>query len=94
MVSEQEILTTYTDTKKPRAERQRYLESQYHFKCGCDVCKLSDTLSAQSDARLSRMTELLGKLPAWNNDQIDGKQAIDIINEIWAIGEVEGYTSE
>ena len=33
-------------------------------------------------------------LATWNTGEIDGKQAIKLINWIWGIGEEEGYRSE
>jgi hypothetical protein len=40
------------------------------------------------------MSELYEQLGSWSRAEIDGKQAIDIVNKIWALGEKEGYWSE
>ena len=40
------------------------------------------------------MNELYSKLGTWQHGEIDGKEAIRIVREIWGIGEEEGYWSE
>jgi len=90
----EEILTTYTNTKKPRAERRNFLSQQYGFNCTCAVCSLPDALSRASDKRLAHMTELLEKLARWGHANIDGEEAIEVVRKIWDVGEREGYWSE
>ncbi|KAI0785221.1 hypothetical protein C8Q75DRAFT_723079 [Abortiporus biennis] len=90
----QELLTTYTDTKRPRNERRNYLKTMYGFDCQCSVCSLSDEASLASDRRLSEMSELRAKLSSWQNGELTGKQAVGIVNRIWHLGDEEGYWSE
>jgi len=40
------------------------------------------------------MRTLKEKLATWGTDTIDGKEATKFVNEIWAVGEAEGYWSE
>ncbi|KAH8114591.1 hypothetical protein DFH11DRAFT_1508453 [Phellopilus nigrolimitatus] len=89
-----ELLTTYTDTKKSREERQHYLKSFYDFPCTCSVCSLPDPESAASDDRLTRMSSLSQTFASWGHGQIDGKEATRIANEIWTLGKEEVYWSE
>jgi len=44
--------------------------------------------------RLTKMSVLYEHLTQWSRGEINGKQAIDIINNIWHLGEEEGYWSE
>ncbi|PAV17308.1 SET domain-containing [Pyrrhoderma noxium] len=90
----EELLTTYTDTKRPRQERQNYLKSYYDFTCTCPVCSLQGLESQLSDKRLSEMTSLGQKFASWGSYQIDGNTASHIANTIWGLGEEEGYWSE
>ncbi|PPQ81272.1 hypothetical protein CVT25_015056 [Psilocybe cyanescens] len=90
----QELLTTYTDTKRPRQERRAYLTQQYGFHCTCDVCSLPDGLSKASDRRLSEISSLYRKFATWGSKDIDGIEAINYIRKIWGIEDEEGYWSE
>ncbi|KAG8892411.1 hypothetical protein FRC01_014183 [Tulasnella sp. 417] len=90
----EELLTTYIDSKKPRAERQKYLKENYHFECDCAVCTLPDEQSKESDRRLSTMANLYVKLKAWNEKTLTGSEAIAIVKKIWELGEEERYVSE
>jgi len=90
----EEILTTYTNTKKPRAERQNFLLQQYGFNCTCAICSLPDARSRASDKRLAHMTELSEKLARWRYANIDGDEAIEVVRKIWDVREREGYWSE
>ncbi|KIO20280.1 hypothetical protein M407DRAFT_245866 [Tulasnella calospora MUT 4182] len=90
----EELLTTYIDSKKPRAERQKYLKENYHFDCDCRVCTLPDEQSKESDRRLSSMTNLYAKLKAWNEKTLTGSEAIAVVRKIWELGEEERYVSE
>ncbi|KAJ3545335.1 hypothetical protein NM688_g5636 [Phlebia brevispora] len=90
----EELLTTYLDTKRPRVERQQHLRQHYGFECQCAVCSLSDSASAESDKRLSKMAELYARFSTWQHGDLTGKEAIDIAREIWVTGEKEGYWSE
>ncbi|EKM51476.1 uncharacterized protein PHACADRAFT_102067, partial [Phanerochaete carnosa HHB-10118-sp] len=90
----QELLTTYLDTKRSRDSRREILRAHYGFTCQCSVCSLPDGESERSDDRLRKMVELYARLRTWQNGSLSGKQAIDIVRQIWAIGEQEGYWSE
>ncbi|KAF8604514.1 hypothetical protein BDV93DRAFT_440386 [Ceratobasidium sp. AG-I] len=93
-VSGGEILTTYTDTKRPRADRQSYLREIYHFDCACEVCSLPPNESAASDRRLSTIIDLKNLFSMWGNGDIKGREAIKQARRIWALMETEGYLSE
>ncbi|EJC97968.1 uncharacterized protein FOMMEDRAFT_149425 [Fomitiporia mediterranea MF3/22] len=90
----QELLTTYTDTKRPRRERQHYLKSYYDFTCSCSVCSLPESESLASDERLSKMSSLHQTFASWGTREVDGINASLIAKAIWEIGEEEGYWSE
>ena len=90
----EEILTSYTDTKRPRHERQQYLKEAYNFMCTCAVCSLPPQESKRSDERLVEMSRLKAQLAAWGRKEIGGEEATRIINKIWSVGEEEGYLSE
>ncbi|KAF8336986.1 uncharacterized protein EI90DRAFT_2910914 [Cantharellus anzutake] len=90
----EELLTTYTDTKKPRAVRREYLSQHYHFQCNCAVCSLPDNESQKSDDRLVRYAENRLALSSWASGRIGGVDAIRLVKEIWSIGQEEGYLSE
>jgi len=90
----QELVTVYTDTKRPRDERRAYLSKMYNFFCECSVCALPSNESIASDGRLTRMQNVKNKFATWGANAIDGKEATRLVNEIWEIGETEGYWSE
>ncbi|KAF8195503.1 hypothetical protein BJ912DRAFT_957233 [Pholiota molesta] len=89
-----ELLTTYTDSKRPRHERRAYLSQQYGFHCTCDVCSLPDALSKASDERLSAISTLYEVFATWGSNTIEGPEAIDHIRKIWQLEDQEGYWSE
>ncbi|KAF8918868.1 hypothetical protein CPB85DRAFT_1279125, partial [Mucidula mucida] len=94
IVKGQEILTVYTDTKRPRSERRDYLSSSYDFECMCAVCSLPEAQSLESDRRLIEISGLYNRLSTWGTNSISGSEAIQIVREIWALGNQEGYWSE
>lgn len=94
IVKGQEILTTYTDTKRPRRDRQAYLREIYHFDCACSVCALPEKESLVSDRRLGLMVDLRSMFAMWGKGEIKGAEAIKLARRIWSIGETEGYISE
>ncbi|KAF7299357.1 SET domain-containing protein 5 [Mycena indigotica] len=90
----QELLTTYTDTKRPRNERRAFLSSHYGFECTCAVCSLDNAGSLASDRRLTSISEFYRYFATWGNGDITGVEAIEAINNIWKLEEEEGYWSE
>lgn len=40
------------------------------------------------------MTELYAQFKTWQDGSLSGQQALDIVRDIWAVGEQEGYWSE
>lgn len=90
----EELLTTYTDTKKPRDQRRAYLEQNYGFRCTCSVCSLPEAKSKASDARLSRMASNWARFAKWIDESIDGVEALRLVREIWKDADEEGYLSE
>jgi hypothetical protein len=90
----QELITVYTDTKRPRDERRAFLSNTYNFFCECSVCALPTNESIASDERLAQMRTLKEKFATWGASAIDGKEATRLANEIWGVGEAEGYWSE
>ncbi|CUA76003.1 hypothetical protein RSOLAG22IIIB_02009 [Rhizoctonia solani] len=90
----QEILTTYTNTKRRRSERRAHLRAVYHFDCACSVCALPKEESAASDRRLGQMADAYSMFSMWGTDSIKGAEAIKLAKRIWSIGDTEGYISE
>ncbi|EMD35001.1 hypothetical protein CERSUDRAFT_54156, partial [Gelatoporia subvermispora B] len=90
----EELLTTYTDTKRPRDARRQFLEAHYGFRCGCSVCSLPPEPLEASDRRLSAMADLYQRFSWWQHGRVTGLEAEGVASEIWAIGEEEGYWSE
>ncbi|PPQ66612.1 hypothetical protein CVT26_009373 [Gymnopilus dilepis] len=90
----EELITTYTNTKKTRDQRRAFLQQHYGFHCTCAVCSLPDDLSKASDERLTTISSLYEKFAAWGREEIDGAEAVEIIRQIWRIEDEEGYTSE
>jgi hypothetical protein len=88
-----EILTAYTNTRKPRDERRAFLSKHYGFNCTCDVCSLPEPLSKASDKRLLEISRRYEKFKTWESE-INGVEAIQHIRKIWEIEEEEGYWSE
>ncbi|KAJ7644357.1 hypothetical protein FB45DRAFT_721193, partial [Roridomyces roridus] len=89
----EELLTTYTDTKRTRNERRQWLSQQYGFQCNCAVCSLDDAASKVSDDRLTAISQLYDRFSTWPRGAINGVEAIQIVNEIWKLQELEGYWS-
>ncbi|KZT28875.1 hypothetical protein NEOLEDRAFT_1086618 [Neolentinus lepideus HHB14362 ss-1] len=94
-----ELLTTYTDSKRKRDDRRNYLSSQYAFNCTCAVCSLPEPASRASDRCLEAMTHLYSKFASWgagaiDAGAIDGREAVDVARAIWKLGDEEGYWSE
>lgn len=89
-----ELLAAYFGTRQTRDERRHYLMQNYGFYCMCTRCALPDEESKASDVRLSTMNDLYKRLRTWGRGAIDGREAIRLVKQIWAIGEEEGYTSE
>ncbi|KAI0356426.1 SET domain-containing protein [Trametes cingulata] len=90
----EELLTTYTNTKRPRHVRKEFLREHYGFDCQCAVCSLPEDLSALSDERLTAMTDLYARFSSWQHEAVSGKDAIAAAISIWRLGEEEGYWSE
>jgi hypothetical protein len=90
----EELLISYTDTKKTREERQSYLKQGYNFECECSVCTLPPEESRKSDFRLTQMAKLRTELGSWAGKEIGGEEATALVNRIWKLGEEEGYWSE
>lgn len=61
----EEITISYIDSEKNRAHRLQRLEKNWGFKCSCSACTAHPSLTAESDARLHQITELVGKLNDW-----------------------------
>ncbi|KAJ7134348.1 hypothetical protein C8R44DRAFT_770273 [Mycena epipterygia] len=90
----QELLTTYTDTKRTRRERREFLSQQYGFECTCAVCSLDGAASKASDERLTAISHYYGHLATWGSNTINGVEAISTINRMWSLEDEEGYWSE
>ncbi|CDO76092.1 hypothetical protein BN946_scf184649.g18 [Trametes cinnabarina] len=90
----EELLTTYTNTKRPRHVRREFLQEHYGFECQCAVCSLPDDLSAQSDERLNAVSDLYTRFSRWQHQLISGSEAAAAAISIWRLGEEEGYWSE
>ncbi|KAH9065391.1 hypothetical protein EDB87DRAFT_1595643 [Lactarius vividus] len=90
----EELLTAYFRTQQTRDERRRHLMQTYDFHCACVCCTLPDKESKDSDERLTTMGKLYDHLGTWGERTIDGRDAIRLVERIWAIGTEEGYTSE
>ncbi|QRW17837.1 ADP-ribosylation factor family [Rhizoctonia solani] len=79
----QEILTTYTNTKRRRSDRQAHLRAHYYFDCACSVCSLPKEESAASDRRLGQMADAYSMFSLWGSDNIKGTEAIKTAKKIW-----------
>ncbi|KAG8989488.1 hypothetical protein FRB90_002213 [Tulasnella sp. 427] len=90
----EELFTSYIDSKEPREARMKALKDDYHFECDCPVCSLPEHLSVQSDVKLSNLKELFERLKGWNDDSIDGKETIAIVNQIWDLSLELDYVNE
>ncbi|KAJ7465322.1 hypothetical protein FB451DRAFT_1352778 [Mycena latifolia] len=90
----QELLTTYTDTKRTRKDRREFLLQNYGFWCTCAVCSLDAPASEASDKRLTSISHYYAQLSTWGTNAITGAEAISTINKIWKLEDEEGYWSE
>lgn len=90
----EELLTTYTELRRPREQRRAYLTEHYGFYCTCSACSIPEEQSRASDIRLATISEEYGRFATWGNHEISGKEAIDHIRKIWALEDEEGYWSE
>ncbi|SJL07711.1 uncharacterized protein ARMOST_11061 [Armillaria ostoyae] len=90
----QELLTTYTDTKRPRKGRREFLSKHYGFHCACSVCSLPPSQSQASDERLNSISELYNLFSTWGTHSISGTEAINVVRRIWTLTDEEGYFSE
>ncbi|KAK0244024.1 hypothetical protein EDD85DRAFT_806503 [Armillaria nabsnona] len=90
----QELLTTYTDTKRPRKGRREFLSKHYGFHCACSVCSLPPSQSRASDERLNSISELYNLFSTWGTHSISGREAINVVRRIWTLTDEEGYFSE
>ncbi|KAH6629093.1 hypothetical protein C7974DRAFT_311449 [Boeremia exigua] len=61
----EEITISYVDSERNREHRMRRLENSWGFKCSCSACTAHPSLTAESDARLEQIAELVGKLNDW-----------------------------
>jgi len=91
---DEELLIAYFKTRQTRDERRRHLMQAYGFHCMCACCALPDKESSVSDNRLTTMSNLYDRLSTWDQRVIDGHDGIRLVEQIWAVGEEEGYTSE
>ncbi|KAK0221666.1 hypothetical protein IW262DRAFT_919477 [Armillaria fumosa] len=90
----QELLTTYTDTKRPRKVRREFLSKHYGFHCACSVCSLPPSQSRASDERLNSISDLYNLFSTWGTHSISGTEAINVVRRIWSLTDEEGYYSE
>ncbi|KAJ7202814.1 hypothetical protein GGX14DRAFT_462418 [Mycena pura] len=90
----EELLTTYTDTKRTRKDRREFLSQRYGFQCACAVCSLDDAASEASDRRLTAISRYYGHMALWGSNAISGIEAVSTINKIWKLEDEEGYWSE
>ncbi|KAJ7725376.1 hypothetical protein B0H16DRAFT_1594758 [Mycena metata] len=90
----QELLTTYTETKRSRHERREFLLQRYGFLCTCAVCSLDDATSKLSDERLTAISHHYDHFATWGSERISGVEAVHTINAIWKLEDEEGYWSE
>ncbi|KAF5382537.1 hypothetical protein D9615_002829 [Tricholomella constricta] len=94
IIKGEEILTTYTNTKKSRSDRRALLKENYGFTCMCRVCSLPDNESHASDKRLLAITDGYSRFATWGPKNITGIEAIEAVRTIWAVEDEEGYWSE
>ncbi|KAK0201988.1 hypothetical protein DFS33DRAFT_1351269 [Desarmillaria ectypa] len=90
----QELLTTYTNTKRPRKERREFLSNHYGFHCACSVCSLPPSQSQASDERLNSISGLYKLFSTWGTHSISGTEAIDVVRRLWTLTNEERYFSE
>ncbi|KAI0647981.1 hypothetical protein C8Q79DRAFT_905278 [Trametes meyenii] len=90
----EELLTTYTNTKRPRHIRRQFTLEHYGFECQCSVCSLPEDLSTLSDQRLNTMSDLYARFSSWGHGGATGAETVAAAISIWRLGEEEGYWSE
>ncbi|KAF9454826.1 SET domain-containing protein [Macrolepiota fuliginosa MF-IS2] len=90
----QELLTSYTNSKRSRHDRRAFLAEHYGFECQCSVCSLSEAESRASDARLRAISEAYEEFAKWGEGRISGPEAIAQARKIWGLENGEGYWSE
>ncbi|GLB38298.1 putative this enzyme is required for electron transfer from NADP to cytochrome P450 in microsomes [Lyophyllum shimeji] len=90
----EEILTTYTNTKRPRSDRRAFLSEHYGFTCMCRVCALPEEESQASDRRLLAISAGYSRFATWAQKNITGIEATEVVRGIWALEDEEGYWSE
>ncbi|KZV87006.1 SET domain-containing protein [Exidia glandulosa HHB12029] len=90
----EELLTTYTDTLRPRGDRQWYLQKTYNFTCTCSACSRSEAENDASDARLREHQQLMERFASWGRGEINGVEATKAGRRIYDIRyNEEKYTS-
>ncbi|KAK1220594.1 hypothetical protein PQX77_016646 [Marasmius sp. AFHP31] len=89
-----ELLISYIDSRQPREGRIQKLQEAYGFTCTCPICSLPPKESEKSDELLSQFTPMYTKFARWYKGTITGKEAINIMNEIWQLTIVTGYVRE
>lgn len=81
----EELLTTYTDTLRPRGDRQWYLQKTYNFTCACASCSRSDAENDASDLRMHEHQRLMERFASWARGEINGSEATAAGRRIWDI---------
>ncbi|KAF5361020.1 hypothetical protein D9756_004833 [Leucocoprinus leucothites] len=90
----EELLTSYTNSKRSRHHRRAFLAEHYGFECECSVCSLPKEESEASDERLEAISEAYERLASWGQGRINGADAIAHVRKIWQLEDEEGYWSE
>ncbi|KXN88140.1 SET domain-containing protein 5, partial [Leucoagaricus sp. SymC.cos] len=90
----EELLTSYTNSKRSRDHRRAFLVEHYGFECQCSVCSLPEAESQASDRRLEAISEEYERFASWGQGRISGTDAIAHVRKIWQLEDEEGYWSE
>lgn len=61
----EEITISYIESETERARRMAKLELNWGFRCSCSACSAHPDMTAESDARLAQITEVIGNLNDW-----------------------------